>query len=146
MGKNYSVSTRINRGVEEVFDAVVSSERLCRYFSGRSSADLIAGQRVTWSWKDWGDFPVEVRTVEANRRIELVLDSMAWQKTTDEGYEVRVVFDFEATDDGGTMVTVSESGWRTDAEGLKASHDNCGGWMHMLTCLKASLEHDIDLR
>jgi hypothetical protein len=44
------------------------------------------------------------------------------------------------------MVQISESGWRSDAEGLARSHDNAGGWMHMMCCLKAYLEHGINLR
>ena len=44
------------------------------------------------------------------------------------------------------MVRISESGWRETPAGLKASYDNCGGWMHMALCLKAYLEHGINLR
>ena len=44
------------------------------------------------------------------------------------------------------MLSISESGWKTDEEGLKGSHDNCGGWQQMAMCLKAYLEYDIDLR
>jgi len=49
-------------------------------------------------------------------------------------------------EDGATMLSISEEGWKTDAEGLKGSHDNCGGWTHMVMCLKAYIEHGIDLR
>ncbi|MDE0753961.1 MAG: hypothetical protein OSB26_04830 [Woeseiaceae bacterium] len=57
-----------------------------------------------------------------------------------------VVFEFEALDESSTRLSISEEGWKTNAAGLKASHDNCGGWMHMGTCLKAWMEHEIDLR
>ena len=86
-----------------------------------------------------------VRSVET-AAIELVLNSKDWNKTREDAYDVRVIFEFEESDDGGTILSISESGWRTDAEGLKGSHDNCGGWMHMATCLKAFLEHGVDLR
>jgi uncharacterized protein YndB with AHSA1/START domain len=78
--------------------------------------------------------------------IVLTIDSREWDKTKDEAYDVKVIFEFESLDDGGTMLSISEEGWKTDAEGLKASHDNCGGWTHMATCLKAWIEHGIDLR
>ncbi len=78
--------------------------------------------------------------------IQLKLDSKAWKKTPDEPYPVKVIFEFESLDDDTTMLSISEEGWKTDADGLKASHDNCGGWSHMATCLKAWIEHDIDLR
>lgn len=146
MPSNYSVSTRIMKPVEDVFAAVVSRRQLTRYFTDSSDRDLAPGTRVTWTWQDWGDHPVTVERVEPNARIELILNSSDWNKTEGDGYDVRVVFEFEALDDDSTRVTVSEEGWKEDPPGLKASHENCGGWMHMITCLKAWLEHGIDLR
>ena len=146
MSRNYTVSSKINRPVADVFKAVVEREQLVKYFTDKSSGNLAAGDRVVWHWQDWGDHPVTVHSVEENRRIELVLNSKDWSKTQDDAYDVRVIFDFEASDEGGTILSISESGWRTDEEGLKGSHDNCGGWMHMSSCLKAYLEYGIDLR
>ena len=88
---------------------------------------------------------VVVRKVVTNELIELAIDSKEWDKTKDDAYEVLVIFEFEELDDG-TMLSISEQGWKTDADGLKGSHDNCEGWTHMTMCLKAYLEHDIDLR
>lgn len=146
MSRNYTVSSKINRPVGEVFNAVVEREHLVNYFTDQSSGNLSAGDRVVWHWQAWGDHPVTVRSVEENRRIELVLNSKDWNKTRNEEYDVLLVFEFEESDEGGTILSISESGWRTDEEGLKGSHDNCGGWMHMISCLKAYLEYGIDLR
>jgi uncharacterized protein YndB with AHSA1/START domain len=77
--------------------------------------------------------------------IELALDSKEWEKTQSEAYEVLVIFEFEELEDG-TMLSISEQGWKTDAPGIKGSLDNCGGWTHMAMCLKAYIEHGIDLR
>lgn len=41
---------------------------------------------------------------------------------------------------------ISESGWRSDPEGIKASYGNAGDWMHMMCCMKGYLEHGINLR
>ena len=146
MSRNYTISTKIKRPVHEVFDAVVSHDRLSRYFTDRSSGDLAPGERIIWHWEAWGEHPVTVKVVDANRRIELMIDSGEWHKTTDDAYDVRVILEFEATEDGHTLLSIGEEGWRTDAEGLTGSHDNCGGWMHMAMCLKGYLEHGIDLR
>ncbi|MDX1403313.1 MAG: SRPBCC domain-containing protein [Woeseiaceae bacterium] len=145
MSRNYTVQTRILRPVAEVFEAVVKSEHMKHYFLDAASSDLIEGKQVTWHWDHYGENPVTVKKVVENKLIELAIDSKEWDKTTDEAYEVRVIFEFEELEDG-TMLSISEQGWKTDAEGLKGSHDNCGGWMHMATCLKAYLEHGIDLR
>jgi uncharacterized protein YndB with AHSA1/START domain len=145
MARNYTVSTRISKPVADVFDAIVSSDKLANYFA-KGSGDLIEGTTVTWHWEGYGDAPVVVKKVVENELIELVLDSKEWKKTQDESYEVSIIFEFESLDDGATMLSISEAGWKTDADGLKASHDNCGGWQHMAVCLKAWIEHGIDLR
>ena len=145
MARNYTVNTRIARPVEDVFGAVVSSDRLCRYFSDTSSGDLTEGDRVIWHWDGSGDCPVIVTKGVPNELIQLSLNSRDWKKT-DDSYDVAVIFEFEALENGDTMLSISEEGWKTDKAGLKASHENCGGWSHMATCLKAYIEHGIDLR
>ncbi len=146
MPNNYTVRTRINKPVAEVFDAVVSREIMTSYFTNASSSDLVEGATVIWHWEEYGENPITVKTVRTNELIELILDSEKWQKTKDEAYDVLVSMEFEALGDNSTMLSISESGWRTDEEGLKGSHDNCGGWTHMGMCLKAFLEYGIDLR
>ena len=145
MSRNYTVQTKIARPVADVFDAVVSSERMKNYFVNGASSDLVVGATVTWRWDHYGENPVVVRKVVANELIELAIDSKEWDKTKDDAYEVLVIFEFEQLEDG-TMLSISEQGWKTDADGLKGSHDNCGGWTHMAMCLKAYIEHGIDLR
>ncbi len=145
MARNYTVQTKILRPVAEVFEAIVSSQKLTQYFVNAASSDLIEGERVAWRWDHYGENTVVVRKIISNELIELVLDSKEWKKTRNEAYEVLVTFEFEALEDG-TMLSISEQGWKTDADGLKGSHDNCGGWTHMAMCLKAHIEHGIDLR
>ena len=145
MSRNYRVQTKIKRPVADVFDAVVSSERIKNYFVNGTSSDLVEGATVIWHWDHYGEHPVIVRKVVANELIELAIDSKEWDKTTDEAYKVLVTFEFEELEDG-TMLRISEQGWKTDADGLKASHENCEGWTHMAMCLKAYIEHGIDLR
>lgn len=144
--RNYTVRTRINKPVAEVFNAVVDSKTIIKYFVNRTSSDMISGEKITWVWDEYGDGEVIVKRVVENELIELGLDSRNWQKTADEAYEVTVAFEFESLDEKTTMVSISESGWRHDEAGYQGSHDNCGGWQDMLLCLKAYLEYGIDLR
>jgi uncharacterized protein YndB with AHSA1/START domain len=147
MARNYTVQTKILRPAAEVFAAIVSSDKLCHFFTERASGDLAEGAEIRWRWKHYDvELPVVVDKLIANELIQLTLDSKTWKKTTGESYPVKVIFEIEVLDDGNTMLSISEEGWKTDADGLKASHDNCGGWMHMVTCLKAWIEHGIDLR
>ena len=147
MARNYTVHTKILKPVAEVFDAIVSREKLCHYFTDEASGDLEEGQEINWRWDHYhATLPVVVTQVATNELIELTLDSKTWEKTMDEAYPVKVIFEFEALEDGSTMLSISEDGWKTDKDGLKGSHDNCGGWTHMAMCLKAWIEHGIDLR
>ena len=146
MARNYTVSTKIKRPVADVFQAIVSSDKLNCYFTNGSSSDLVEGATVDWRWDHYGELPIVVSKVVENQLIELILDSGVWKKTTEESYDVRVIFEFEALEDEGTLLSISEEGWKSDQEGLKGSHDNCGGWTRMAMCLKAWIEHGIDLR
>ena len=146
MSKNFTVRTRINKPVADVFQAVVVGDIMTRYFTDAVSSDLVEGSKVDWTWNEWGTNEVGVRRVVENELIELTLDSRNWAKTKDDAYEVVVSMTFEALDDTTTMVSISETGWRRDEEGYRGSHDNCGGWQDMLNCLKAYLDHGIDLR
>ncbi|MEQ8954615.1 MAG: SRPBCC domain-containing protein [Gammaproteobacteria bacterium] len=145
---NFTIRTRILKPVAEVFKAVVSGDILTKYFSHRTSGDLVEGSRVVWFWEGYGEHPVTVQKVETDRLVVFVWDSEEWHKTgSEENFAVTVTMEFEALDDGNTMLSISESGWDTaSAAGLKGSYENCGGWQHMTSCLKAYLEYGIDLR
>jgi len=136
------VSGRIGRPAAEVFDAVVNPEKLSGYFTTikGASAPLVAGTTVTW----WGSVPVEVDEVVPDKRIAL-----RWDAPGEDGkpaYKTRIEMNFEALDDGGTFVTIAESGWREDETGRKNSYLNCEGWAQMLSCMKAYVEYGINLR
>jgi len=146
MARNYTVRTKILRPVADVFRAVESKQQLERFFVNGASGDLEEGESVTWRWDHYGELPVVVKRVVENERIELTLDSRVWGKTKNEAYEVLVTLEFEPLEDGATMLSISETGWKSDGDGLKGSHDNCSGWTHMALCLKAWIEHGIDLR
>lgn len=143
MAYEFRVNARIGKPVADVFDAVVNPEKLSGYFvttGGGASAPLVEGTTVIW----WGDIPVEVETVEKNSRIVFRWDAQT--KKGEPGYKTRVEMSFEALDDGGTMVTISEGVWHADEQGQRASYCNCEGWTQMLCCMKAYLEYGINLR
>lgn len=145
MELRFSVSARIAKPVGEVFEAVADPAQLSRYFTtGGAKGRLETGATVTWDFHDFpGAFPVEVVEVEKDRRIVL---RWAADDASAPAYETTVTMAFEPLEDGRTLVTISEEGWRETATGLKASYGNCGGWMQMLCALKAWLEHGVNLR
>lgn len=145
MSKNYTVRTRINRPVADVFNAVTSQEQMKKYFLDGASEDLREGAEIAWRWDHYGENKVLVKKIVENERIEIIIDSIEWEKSKDDAYDVLITFKFEEIDDNTTMLSISEAGWKTDADGLKASHENCEGWTHMTVALKVWLEHGIAL-
>lgn len=154
MELKFKVAGRIAKPVAEVFEAVVNPAELSRYFTtGGAKGRLETGATVYWEFHDYpGAFPVEVVEVEPNRRIVF-----CWAASdgalhdgdaaaASAGYNTTVTMVFEPLEDGRTLVSISEEGWRETEAGLKASYDNCEGWMQALCSLKAYLEHGINLR
>lgn len=138
----FRISGRIGRPVAEVFDAVVNPTKLSGYFTTvrGASAPLVAGTTVTW----WGEIPVEVDEVVPEHRIVLRWDGSGPDEKP--AYKTRIEMNFEPLDDGGTFVTIAEEGWRETETGRKRSYINCEGWSQMLACMKAYVEHGINLR
>jgi uncharacterized protein YndB with AHSA1/START domain len=140
------VQAKIARPRDEVFDAVYNPEKLSRYFTtGGPGQPLREGTLVIWKFADYsGDIPVAVREVVPNERI--VLEWAAGDHDELKDSTTRVEISFDAPTPDSTMVRISEGAWRETQTGLNASYANCQGWMNMLCCLKAWMEHGINLR
>lgn len=153
MDLTFTVSIRIARPVHAVFEAVADPAQLSRYFTtGGAQGRLETGSVVTWDFHDYpGAFPVEVVDVVPDRRIVLRWEAnegppAAGEPVAAVAYRTQVVMTFEPLEDGRTLVSVTESGWRETPGGLAGSYGNCMGWTHMICALKAWLEHGINLR
>ncbi|MFZ2100805.1 MAG: SRPBCC family protein [Oricola sp.] len=155
MELKFKVSAHISKPVSEVFEAVADPNSLSRYFTtGGAQGRLETGSTVYWDFHDFpGAFPVHVVETERNRKIVLRWaaneggppegdEAMA----ASAGYETIVTMTFEELEDGRTLVTIAEEGWRETEKGLAASYGNCMGWSQMLCAMKIWLEHGINLR
>jgi len=155
MRPSFKIAGRIAKPVSEVFEAVVNPDRLSAYFTtGGAEGRIETGVTVYWDFADFpGRFPVKVVRVEKDR--EIVLQWAAHERgevsstgvmPDPAGYDTTVTMTFEPLDDGRTLVTISEQGWRDTPGGVEASYGNCEGWTGMLCALKAWTEHGINLR
>jgi uncharacterized protein YndB with AHSA1/START domain len=141
MTPEFQVQLKIRRPVAQVFEAVVDPAKLSGYFVKSSSGPLAEGSTVSWSFAEAPEpFPVVVSEVIPNERIRF-----SWP-AEDGAYQTLVEMNFEPLDETNTMVRIKETGWRETPGGIRASYSNSGGWMHMMCCLKAYLEYDINLR
>ena len=63
MSRNYTIQRKILKPVAEVFEAIISSDKLKCYFVDSTSSDLVEGERVVWQWDDYGAHPVVVQKI-----------------------------------------------------------------------------------
>jgi len=153
MDLKFQVAIRIARPVHAVFEAVADPDQLSHYFTtGGAKGRLETGATVMWDFHDFpGAFPVEVVEVVPDCRIVLRWAAnegppAEGEPTGPAGYQTEVSMVFEPLEDGRTLVSIAEHGWRETAQGLAGSYGNCMGWTQMLCALKAWLEHGINLR
>jgi uncharacterized protein YndB with AHSA1/START domain len=142
MELKFRIQTKIQKPIEEVFDAVYNPNKITQYFATESaSGPLDEGAKVIWRFADYpGDAPLVVKKMTPQKLIEFEWEAM------DGGYNTQVQIEFEPLSAGETLVTISEGKWRENQKGLDASYGNCYGWMQMSCCLKAYLEHGINIR
>lgn len=135
----------VSKPIDVVYEAVADPAILSKYFTtGGAKGRMETGVTVMWEFADFpGAFPVPI--IEATPSERIIFEWEA-SDTEDGPYNTRVTFNFTATDDGRTKVTITEQGWKDTDAGQKSSYGNCMGWSQMLCAMKAWLEHGINLR
>lgn len=107
MEVRFSVHTKIQKPVEQVFDAVRNPDKLSQYFAtGGASGPLEEGSKVTWRWAEFpgavGD--VSVTRVVPNRRI-----AFQW-KSSDGNSTLTTEIQFEPLGSGDCLKAWIEYG------------------------------------
>jgi uncharacterized protein YndB with AHSA1/START domain len=134
-------STRIRKPLAEVFEAVVAPKHLDQFFTQAARGRIETGSTVYWKFSDLEkELPVQVVECILNEKIVL-----KWEAHK-VSYQTTVELTFEDQKEKGTLVRIRELGWKPDAIGLQSSYSHTEGWVHMACCMKAYLEHGIDLR
>ena len=157
MELRFTVQLKIQKPVEEVFDAVYNPEKLSVYFVLDSDCPLDEGKTVLWktgaSLEQFITIPVKVQKMELNKLIRFIWAASegAYDAKTGEfphpaGYDNIVEMSFEPLKPGETLVRITEGEWRFTEGGLQSSYQNCQGWMHFICCLKAYVEYGINHR
>ena len=130
---------RIARPAAEVLEAIVDPGKMSRYFISWGSGRLEPGKTVQWTWGDVGaEAPVQVLDVRPGERV-----SFTWGPAA-QASRVEIVLVPESAD--ATAVEVTEGSWPSDDAGIARLAGQTFGWAHFLLCLKAYLEHGINLR
>jgi len=123
----------------EIFDAIIDPEKMSKYFISGSTGRMESGKTLTWTWKDYeGEHEIKAGKIEKDKVV-----SFEWSGS---GVNCVVVITLEAKGENQTLVKVTESEWPADYKGANQCMGQVEGWTHFLCCMKAYLEHGIDLR
>lgn len=129
---------QIQKPAAEVFEAIVDPEKMKNYFISESSGRMEEGSELIWKFPEFeGEVPVKVGSVEADKYI-----SFYW----DVDYGLLVEITLNPGEDVSTIVVVTEKSKPNDEAGVSWLKGNTEGWANFLACLKAYLEHGINLR
>ncbi len=133
------VQMGILKSSSEIFEAIVNPDIMTRYFISGSTGKMESGKTLTWTWTDYeGEHQVKVGKIEKDKVV-----SFEWSGS---GVNCVVVITLEPKGNDKTLVMITESEWPADYKGANQCMGQVEGWTHFLMCMKAYLEHGIDLR
>ncbi len=150
---NFRVAGRIAKPVAEIYEAVANPAILSKFFTtGGAKGRIEPGATVQWSFaEEPGEFAVKIIEAVPNEKIIFQWpgyegeDGKIGTKMSTADYLTTVTMLFTPTDDGRTLVQITEEGWPETPGGLRGSYTNCEGWTIMLLAMKSWLEHGIDI-
>jgi uncharacterized protein YndB with AHSA1/START domain len=129
----------ILKPVHDIFEAIVDPEKMKKYFISKSTGRIEGGKTLKWTWEDFdAEHEIKVKQVEKDKLV-----SFSWDGS---GVECTVNISFASKEANKTLVKITEEEWTPDFEGANRCIGQVEGWTHFLCCLKAYLEHGINLR
>ena len=123
-----------------VYQTLSTAEGWDQWFTEGTSLDPVAGGKIHLRWKNFG---AGRYTVEDQGLVLAAVPNRLFSFNWTPGVtQTRVTFALQALADG-TLLTVTESGYKNTATDLKTYMGCATGWGEALTLLKVFLEHDV---
>jgi uncharacterized protein YndB with AHSA1/START domain len=133
-----SQRTFIKATPEKVYDTITSAAGWDAFFTTGMELNPKPGGRIVFRWKDWGpdfytlDAPGKV--IEAERPGRFVFQ---WGR-----HPTKITMEL-TPQYGGTIVHLTEQGYRNTPEGRRGMLECACGWGEALTLLKFYIEHGV---
>lgn len=133
-------SIQISKTPHEVFEAIIDPKKMSNYFISYGSDVLAAGKTITWQFPEFDEkMDIKVLTVVEDKQVVF-----QWEGV--RGHFTDVNITLEPRPGNATLVTVTEGKLDNNEEGIKWLNGNAYGWSNFLSCMKAYLEYNINLR
>jgi len=139
MSFDVKVRERILKPVSEVFNAFVDPVQMSNYFISGASGPIEPGAHVIWEFADVGA-KVAIDVLEVRKDSAIIYESSAL------GQLLRTTITFEGDGPDATVVTVIDSSFELNEEGVERALGQNAGWTYTLCGLKAYLQFGIHLR
>ena len=131
---------QISKSKAEVFDAIANPEKMSNYFISESTGYMVEVEFITWRFPEFeGEVLIEVKRVITDELISFVWEGAKTKR-------LLVSIGLKEMPDKSTVVIVTEGKMDNDKAGIQWFGGNTEGWANFLACLKAFLEHGINLR
>ena len=134
-----SVGIQIAQPPHNVFEAIVDPQKMSNYFISESTGRMEEGKRLVWRFPEFDvDAPVQVGRIETDKYISFNWDT--------DGQSLQVEISLTPAPNNTTIVKITEGKMEQNEAGIAWLKGNTEGWANFLACLKAYLEHGINLR
>jgi len=132
----------IHKPANEIFEAIVDHEKIGNYWFSSSSERWEQGKTIILKYDEYeAEGEIHVQEVQENKKIVFSWGGKAADETV-------VTITLKELETDSTVIEVNESG--LDEDDPEIVHEMLGqkeGWVYVLSCLKAYLEHGItDMR
>lgn len=131
---------QINEPPHEVFEAIVDPSKMTNFFISSSSGRMEEGRDLEWRFAEF-DEPVNVHVVQVTPDEYIAFQ---WEGAKDQKLLVEITL--LPMPEDSTLVKITEGTMQNNKRGLKWLAQNTEGWANFLACLKAFVEHEINLR
>ncbi|MGW8024644.1 SRPBCC domain-containing protein [Staphylococcus xylosus] len=123
---------QVNVPKENVFEAFVNPNQIGGFWFSSSSERWEQGKTITLCYEEYNaELEVQIKSIEENKSIEFI-----WGNHP-------VTIQFEGIGESTVVTTIEKDFDTQDVEQLLGQKE---GWVYMLSCLKAYLEHNVSIR
>ncbi|MCA2498857.1 SRPBCC domain-containing protein [Staphylococcus xylosus] len=123
---------QVNVAKENVFEAFVNPNQIGGFWFSSSSERWEQGKTITLCYEEYNaELEVQINSIEDNKNIEFI-----WGNHP-------VTIEFEGIGESTVVTTIEKDFDTQDVEQLLGQKE---GWVYMLSCLKAYLEHNVSIR